>query len=175
MRTLKIRHLTLAAALMASFALTPAAADAASCPTGWGSGVKTRSGLTQAPLISHRAGRHDCYDRFVVELNGPVAGYTARYVSQVTGQGSGNPVPLKGGAFIELVVNAPASSAVASQTGDLVSVAGFRTFRQIKLAESFEGYTGYGIGVRSRLPMRVSLLPGPGSHSRLLIDVAHSW
>jgi hypothetical protein len=32
-----------------------------------------------------------------------------------------------------------------------------------------------GLGVRARLPFRVFTLDGPGSMSRLVIDVAHHW
>ncbi|MDQ1596268.1 MAG: hypothetical protein QOH40_2824, partial [Arthrobacter pascens] len=40
---------------------------------------------------------------------------------------------------------------------------------------SFEGYTTLGLGVRARLPFKVFTLAGPGSGSRLVIDVAHHW
>ncbi|BAS14136.1 conserved hypothetical protein [Arthrobacter sp. Hiyo8] len=42
-------------------------------------------------------------------------------------------------------------------------------------AGSFEGYTSLGLGVRARLPFRVFTLAGPGTGSRLVIDVAHMW
>jgi hypothetical protein len=50
------------------------------------------------------------------------------------------------------------------------NVAGYRTFRQVAWAGSFEGYTTVGLGVRARLPFRVFLT---GNH--LVIDVAHTW
>jgi hypothetical protein len=53
---------------------------------------------------------------------------------------------------------------------ELVNVAGYRTFRQVAWAGSFEGYTTAGLGVRARLPFRVFTLPG-----RLVVDVAHRW
>jgi hypothetical protein len=42
-------------------------------------------------------------------------------------------------------------------------------------AGSFEGQTTLGLGVRARLPFRAFVLPGPGSGSRLVVDVAHRW
>jgi hypothetical protein len=42
-------------------------------------------------------------------------------------------------------------------------------------ANSFEGSTSIGLGVRARLPFRAFTLDGPGSGSRLIVDVAHSW
>jgi hypothetical protein len=56
---------------------------------------------------------------------------------------------------------------------ELVNVTGWTTFRQIKLVgPSFEGVTQIGLGVRARLPFRVFTLTGPGSMTRLVIDVA---
>ncbi|HEY8820344.1 MAG TPA: hypothetical protein VIM49_00085 [Dermatophilaceae bacterium] len=52
---------------------------------------------------------------------------------------------------------------------------GFSTFRQIASGGSFEGYTTIGLGVRARLPMRAFVLAGPGTGSRVVIDVAHHW
>ena len=54
-------------------------------------------------------------------------------------------------------------------------MAGFRTFRQVSWAGSFEGLTSVGLGVRARLPFRVFVLSGPGSGSRIVVDVAHTW
>jgi hypothetical protein len=42
-------------------------------------------------------------------------------------------------------------------------------------AGSFEGVTNVGLGLRARLPFRVFTLSGPGSTTRLVIDVAHAW
>ena len=54
-------------------------------------------------------------------------------------------------------------------------MAGYSTFRQVAWAGSFEGQTTVGLGVRARLPFRVFALTGPGTGSRLVIDVAHRW
>jgi hypothetical protein len=58
---------------------------------------------------------------------------------------------------------------------ELVTVTGYSTFRQVAYAGSFEGQTTIGLGVRARLPFRVFILEGPGTGSRLVIDVAHYW
>lgn len=55
---------------------------------------------------------------------------------------------------------------------------GFRTFRQVAWAGSFEGLTTVGLGVRARLPFRVfalSGIPGPAQGARVVIDVVHRW
>jgi hypothetical protein len=37
---------------------------------------------------------------------------------------------------------------------------------------SFEDYTTFGLGVRAKLPFRVTRLSSPG---RVVVDVAHRW
>ncbi|MGH9277720.1 MAG: AMIN-like domain-containing (lipo)protein, partial [Acidimicrobiales bacterium] len=55
------------------------------------------------------------------------------------------------------------------------SASGFQTFRDLVWGSSFEGESTLGLGVRARLPYRVFKLAGPGTGSRLVIDVAHRW
>jgi hypothetical protein len=75
----------------------------------WGTDAKDGGpALSPAPLYLVRVGQHPCYDRLVFDVNGPEAvGYTARYVPVVQADGSGKPVPVAGGAALEVVVAAP--------------------------------------------------------------------
>ncbi|TCC63478.1 hypothetical protein E0H73_10900 [Kribbella pittospori] len=154
---------------------------AASCPTGWGSLPEANSRMTQAPVTAVRTGRHACYDRLVVDIRGRVPGYDVRYVPNVFTDGAGHLVPLRGGAKLQLVVRAPSYDAAGRSTynpakpRELSTVTGYSTFRQVALAGSFEGQTTIGVGVRARLPFRVFTLTGPGSNTRLVLDVAHHW
>jgi hypothetical protein len=159
------------------------------CGIRWGSLAKESAPFTTAPITNVRAGRHACFDRLVVDLAAPVAapgpqgdGYRVEYVSRVTRQGSGAPVTLAGGAFLQIVLHAPANNVATGAStynpadpNRIVNVSGFSTFRQAAFAGSFEGYTTIGLGVRARLPFRVFVLAGPGSGSRVVIDVAHRW
>jgi hypothetical protein len=117
----------------------------------------------------------------VVDLDGPVGrSYEARYVRAVHQDGSGFRVPLRGAADLLLVVRAPAyddgkETYRPANRRELVSTRGYRTFRQVAFAGSYEGQTTIGLGVRARLPFRVTVLPGPGRGSRVVVDVAHSW
>lgn len=161
--------------------VAPASAASPYCGIRWGSLDKAAAGLSVAPVGDVRTGRHACYDRLVVDVRGDVGGYTARYVPQVRADGSGAVVPTRGGAAIQLTVNDPAYTAAGVPTylpanpNELRSVAGYSTFRQVVWAGSFEGYTSFGLGVRARLPYRVFVLDGPGTGSRLVLDVAHRW
>lgn len=151
------------------------------CGIDWGSLPKEAGPLVPGPVTNARAGQHECYDRLVIDLKGKAPGYAVEYVPQVTQDGSGDVVPLRGGAKLQISVRAPAydintgHETLPSGHPELVNVSGFRTFRQVAGAGSFEGYTAIGLGVRGRLPFRVFTLAGPGSGSRLVIDVAHRW
>ena len=67
-----------------------------------------------ASVTDVRTGQHLCFDRMVLNLNGPVAGYTAQYVPRVVQDGSGFTIPLQGRAFLQVTVNAPSYN---SETG----------------------------------------------------------
>ena len=159
----------------------PTAVDAASCAVTWGSLAKVDQHTSLAHLTNIRAGQHPCFDRLVFDIDGRAGGYAVRYVPAVTTIGSGRTVPLRGGACLEGIVRGPAYDLAGRSTypragsTELVNVAGFRTFRQVSWAGSFEGLTSVGLGVRARLPFRVFVLSGPGSGSRIVVDVAHTW
>jgi hypothetical protein len=154
---------------------------AAACPTGWGSLREASSRNTAAAVTNVRTGRHTCFDRIVIDLAGKPTGYDVSYVSNVYQDGSGHLVPLRGGAKLQLIVRGPAYDDAGRPTyrpanqRELTNVTGYRTFRQVASAGSFEGQTTIGLGVRARLPFRVFTLTGPGSGSRLVVDVAHHW
>lgn len=170
-----------AIAMLAVAVPAVAASTAPYCGIRWGSLPKEAGPLVPGPVTNARAGQHACYDRLVVDLKGKAPGYAVSYVPEVTQDGSGALVPLRGGAKLQISVRAPAydvntgSETLSTARSELVNVSGFRTFRQVAGAGSFEGYTAIGLGVRGRLPFRVFTLAGPGSGSRLVIDVAHRW
>lgn len=158
------------------------AQPASFCGITWGSLPKVGGTLSpSATLTGVRSGRHECYDRLVVDLHGPVKGYDVRYVPVVRAEGSGLPVPVRGGAALSVVVKAAAYDSSGRPTytpanpRELTDVTGFRTFRQVAWAGSFEGQSTLAMGVRARLPFRVLIVPGPGTGSRLVVDVAHLW
>ncbi len=170
MRTLSLALAAVVAALAALLVAAPA--HAATCPTGWGSTLEADPASGTGEVDTVRAGRHECFDRVVVDIDGPAAGYRAEYVGTVTADGSGAPVAVPGGARIQLVVHHP-SFAPRPIGSSLAPVAGFTTLRSVVHAGSFEGQTTIGIGTRARLPFRVLVLQG--GHGRIVVDVAHRW
>lgn len=151
-----------------------ASSAAAYCGITWGSGAKNAGTLTQSSLTGVRAGRHACFDRIVLDVDGRTPpGYSIGYVSTVRAEGSGAPIPLRGSAKLRVQVLAPTGFTPVRPT-EMVPTAGYRTLRQVAFGGSFEGYTTIGVGVRARLPFRVTTIDD-GATSRLVIDVAHRW
>lgn len=164
----------------------PATAATASCVTSWGSLPRADPDprLGDGTVSDVRSGRHECFDRIVIDVAGVPAsqvGYAVAYVDTVARPGSGSAVPLDGGARLRVRVTVPAYDVEGRATYDpvnrdrVVDLSGYSTVRQVALAGSFEGETTFGVGVRSRLPYRVQLLDGPGTGSRVVLDVAHRW
>ena len=178
---------TVVSTLAALGIVVPASANAApSCATTWGSQpeVAGRADPGDDLVQGVRAGRHDCFDRIVVDV-AEVSGFdswSVRYVPSVREDGSGTAVPLRGGADLQVTLGAVAHDDRGRPTftpanrREVVDVRGYRTLRQVAWLGSFEGHTGLGIGTRARLPFRVFVLEGSSAGvDRLVIDVAHRW
>jgi hypothetical protein len=169
--------------------------NAAACAVNWGSTPEHLDGASPYWITDARAGRHACFDRFVVDVATPDitpdTGYQVRYVDQVHKIGGdfggefppgadelGPVVPLRGGARLEILVHSPAYGEDGYTFRDrnaheLVDVSGYRTFRQVAYAGTYRTDAMFGLGVRARLPFRAFMLPG--TPSRVVVDVAHQW
>jgi hypothetical protein len=167
--------------------VAPASAGATpSCSVTWGSQPKAVNATSPGDdlVADVRAGRHDCYDRVVIEV-ADVSGFDAwdvRYVPSVRQDGSGAVVPLRGAADLQVTLgaraydeNGHATYSPARRT-EAVDVTGFTTLRQVAWLGSSEGRSSVGIGTRAQLPFRVFLIEGSSAGiDRLVIDVAHHW
>jgi hypothetical protein len=183
-RSLGIAAVVLAAALPIGAASAGAVTSGVSrgtpsCGITWGSRDKQDGAASPADsLTAVRAGRHACFDRLVLD---GASWARVRYVDQVRADGTGDVVPLRGGARLEIVtsrsddVRTGAPTYTPADPGELVRVTGWRTFRQAAFAGGFEGRTTLGLGVRARTPFRVLVLTAPGRSPRVVIDVAHRW
>ncbi len=183
------RFLALVVSTLAVLGVIAAAPAGAStyCGLAWGSTPESGTARDTEVVVGVRSGRHACYDRLVIDLLGQdttFGSYDVRYVPQVVEDGSGRPVPVRGAADLQIVLRAPAYDADGNPTytpanrREVVDVTGYRTFRQVAWAGSFEGTTTLALGVRARLPFRVLLLPGVAQSDfgpRLVVDVAHRW
>ncbi len=171
----------LVAAVLGSAAAVTASAAQPYCGITWGSLPKGNDTMSSAALVNVRTGQHPCYDRVVFDFQGPATGYRVGYGAAVS-QGKGDPLSVAGGAQLSVELLEPAYDVETGALtyphafGDHVAnVAGYRTLRDVVYGGSFEGYTTFGVGVRARLPFRVFTLAGPGTHSRIVLDVAHRW
>lgn len=186
----RTRSLALVSVLLAAVAalvvglVSPASASSARfCGITWGSLAKSGGTSTaQGQVTGLRAGRHACYDRLVVDLGAPATTgqhWSVQYRSVISADGSGAPVSLAGGGDIEIVLTPAVAHAGSRPTAPrTVAVAGFTTFREVRLISDFEGHVQIGLGVRARLPMRAFVVagaPGSGDTARLVVDVAHRW
>ncbi|HZA82929.1 MAG TPA: hypothetical protein VFC13_15895 [Actinomycetes bacterium] len=160
-------------ALLLTAVFDPAAGLASTRP-----GFSTEPKVVEHPpvgsptLVGLRAGRHPGFDRVVFQLDGPIPSYySVRYVPVVRLDGSGEPLSLRGDAFLEVVVRAPTHDEdyrpVLSPTRLRPD---FPALREVKVPGSFEGQTTAGIGVTHRVGFRVFELTGP---TRIVIDLAH--
>jgi hypothetical protein len=171
------------AALPITAAAAPAAPAAAVCAGGWGSLPESVAVGGTSTVTTVRTGAHECFDRVVFTLSGPAAGDHVEYVDTIYQDGSGFVLPTPGGARLQVRLHHPAydengdNTIVPSPTvgRPLADVRGYRSLRSVMHGGSFEGDTTVGVGTRARLPFRVFTLDGPGSGSRVVIDVAHGW
>lgn len=180
-----MRRFVVIASVAALMATMLVAADTAAaqrgCASGWGSLPETSADVTTGHLRRVRIGRHRCFDRIVLKVaDGDAPGYRVEYVNQVRQDGSGRLVRLDGDAKIRIIVTAPGhdqdfNPTIRPRRVNRLDTEGFRTFRDVRWAGSFEGQTTIGLGVRARLPFRVFTLDGPGDGARVVIDVAHRW
>lgn len=162
---------------------TTGATTTTNCGITWGSLAREGGGLVPAALTTTRTGQHPCYDRLVFEFEGPANGYRVEYASEVYTEGEGAPLSGRtaGGALMRVSLRSPAYDLTGRVTyphpvGDHVhDLAGYRTLRDVVYGGTFEGYTTFAVGTRARLPFRVFVLSGPGTHSRIVLDVAHRW
>ena len=155
------------------------------CGLRWGSLEKSADGAASGVVTAARTGRHTCYDRLVLDISGPVEGYSVRYsegaiiAPRVQRPGSVS-YDVDGGAVLQIEVPLGGGDLVSSDLplGNnwvMADVSRYRTFREVLLYSTTGDQLIVGLGVRARLPFRVFTLAGPDGASRLVIDVAHRW
>jgi len=161
----------------AATASASAAQHRASCSLNWGTNAKHRGSdaITVATRVrAVRAGKHGCFDRLVIDMSGGKRPpFSARYVKRIVADPSGKVLKVRGNAKILITVRGPAGSHYRPNAVNLADVSGFKTFRQVRGAGSFERVTSIGLGVRAKLPFRVFELGSSESGWRIVIDVAH--
>jgi hypothetical protein len=154
-----------------------AVAAAPYCGITWGSGAKSGGALHTPELVRVYTQQYPCWDRTVFEFDGAVNGYSVAYATTILTDGEGRDLApyLAGGAKLAVSLRAPALSYPVTTGSHPLNVFRYRTLRDAVYGGSFEGYTTFAVGVRAKLPFRVFVAAGPGTHSRIIIDTAHLW
>jgi hypothetical protein len=136
--------------------------------------VQVKHPSARPPLVMGvRLAAHQGYDRVVIDLRGPMTGYTVDWVKQIVQDGSGEPIDVKGGAYLQASLT-PASAHTEEGKptwgGAPVLQADLTNVRGVVRAGDFEGVVTVALVLRHRAAFRVIEQSNP---SRLVIDVAH--
>lgn len=151
------------------------ASDAPSFSGDDGADVADASGDARVTVSDIRVGRHDGFDRVVLEVGGEGRpGWDVRYVDEASSQGSGDPVGVAGDAVLQLTLTGagyPYDTGVEEfPMADRVSAPDTGVVTEVAFDGTYEGTSVAFVGVQTRAPFRVYLLEGP---TRLVLEVAH--
>ena len=126
--------------------------------------------------VDLRVGRHDGFDRVVLELAGSgQPGWFAEYVDEPRNQGRGNRADVRGQSHLQLMVTGvqyPTEEGAQEYRGPReVTPAGLPTVAEVEIGPLYEGYQQVFIGLSTtEQPFRVFRLPDP---PRVVVDVQH--
>ncbi len=138
-------------------------------PTSW-----TNPNLTGQPKITGlRVARHATFDRIVIDVTGRRPSFTVRYVDQLTFDGSGKPVPLKGKRRLQLVLDPARAHTLDGHnvyTGPRLRQYHLPTLRGVAFLGDFEGVVSFGLTARNKHGYRAFTMVDP---SRIVIDLKH--
>lgn len=117
------------------------------------------------------------YDRVVFQLAGKAPGrpgWHVEYVDKPTQDGSGDPVRVRGTAYLQVIltgVGYPADTGVPEPAVKRLRPTDTAAVREVVLTGVFEGQYASFVGVTSKLPFRVFRLSNP---ERVVVDVRSS-
>jgi hypothetical protein len=121
-----------------------------------------------------RLGRHDGFDRVVLEVGGTgTPGWDVRYVDAASSQGKGDAVEVAGNAILQVTLTGmgyPYDTGVDEFAGpDPLTAAGTEVVTEVAFDATFEGTTVAFVGTTARTPFRVYVLENP---VRVVLEVA---
>ncbi|GIF25524.1 hypothetical protein BJ973_003801 [Actinoplanes tereljensis] len=152
---------------------TEARQVAAPATSPWGTGpytVKHTPPVPPVPVITgiRYAGHKDGFDRLVLDIPGALPGYSAKYVTEVRRDGSGDKVTMPGYAFIQIVLHpAQAHRDDGTPTVSGIHRTGLAGIMAYAVVGDYEGYVTIALGVSGKQRFNVAELS-----DRVYIDVA---
>ncbi|GAA3841279.1 hypothetical protein GCM10022226_74670 [Sphaerisporangium flaviroseum] len=154
--------------------LTPSAGPSEPAPPTATKPVEVKRTPAEPPVVKGaRFAGHKGFDRVVIDLQGDRTGYKVDWVKQLVQDGSGDPIDIKGGAYLQVVLTpATAHTEDGKPTWGRTPVLepDLTNVRNVVQAGDFEGVVTIAIVLRHRAGFRVIDQSNP---SRLVIDVAH--
>jgi hypothetical protein len=166
----RILRATTVACLIASISAGPAAAyQAAPASAPATPSAATAARATTPLLVDVRAFRRSSYDRVVWEFRGGLPSTRfVRYVPELLGDASGEPVRIAGSAILELSMSHADAHDTTGSTAARRLVLGGGNVIEIAQAGDFEGTVSYGVGLAKRQTFRLFTLRSP---DRVVLDV----
>ncbi|GAA3444206.1 AMIN-like domain-containing (lipo)protein [Planomonospora venezuelensis] len=142
-------------------------------PTGTERVEVERSPAAPPIVTGARFAEHEGFDRVVVDFEGELPGYRVEWVPELVQDGSGEPIDVKGGAYLQVTItpaNAHTEAGAPTWTGGPVFQAGLGNVQNVVKTGDFEAVVGVGIVLDHKAGFRVLAQKQP---NRLVIDVAH--
>ncbi len=164
----------LASAILLSTLFVSPAATASVLPDWETEGSSwTNPDARQPKVTDLRFAAHQNFDRVVIEIKGRIPGGKASYHRKFHYDGSGLPVPIRGGLQVALLpAYAHNSSGESVYDGPKLARPGFSTLKAVAMTGDFEGQVTFAFGLSPRrAPYRVFWLHNP---QRLVIDFKHT-
>ena len=166
-------------ACLATSVLVGSGATATAAPAAASSAPPEAVVRTAAPatplLVAVRAASHQHFDRVVWEFRGGLPRTRdARYVPELLGDASGEPVRIAGNAILQLTMFQ--ANAHDENTGRATAprrvVAGLGNVIEVVQSGDFEATVSYGVGLAKRQPFRLFTLRNP---DRVVVDVRKDY
>ncbi|MFI7698294.1 hypothetical protein [Nonomuraea sp. NPDC049480] len=149
------------------------AAPAPSAPTSTAEVDVERDGIEPAVVTAVRYDAHETYDRLVIDLKGDIPGYNVRWVDEFVQDGSGKPIDVRGGAYLQLTLfpaNAHDDDGRPTWEGGPIYPADLGNLTDVVRTGDFEGRVGIGLVLARQAAFQLMELAAP---NRLVLDVAH--
>ncbi|MER5427064.1 AMIN-like domain-containing (lipo)protein [Streptosporangium roseum] len=136
--------------------------------------VEVEHAVDEPPTVTGvRFAEHGGFDRVVIDLKGGLPGYSVRWVPELVQDGSGEPIDVQGGAYLQVSMHpagAHTQSGSPTWTGGPIFQAALGNVRNVVKTGDFEAVVGVGIVLDHKAAFRVIEQKKP---DRLVIDVAH--